>query len=108
MTQYVYPQENGNRTDVLWMSLTDDEGRGILIEGMQPLSVSAWNTTQEELHKAAHIGEASLLDGAFVLNLDLAQMGVGGTDSWTAAARPYDPYRLLEKEYRYGFVVSPL
>ena len=108
MTQYVYPQENGNRTDVLWMSLTDDKGRGILIEGMQPLSVSAWNTTQEELHKAAHIGEASLLDGAFVLNVDLAQMGVGGTDSWTAAARPYDPYRLLEKEYRYGFVVSPL
>ena len=108
MVQYVYTQENGNRTDVRWIALKDDRGRGILIEGTQPLSVSAWNTTQEELYKAAHIGEAKLLDGAFVLNVDLAQMGVGGTDSWTVAARPYDPYRLLEKEYSYGFVISPL
>ena len=108
MTQYVYTQENGNRTDVHWISLADDKGRGLLVEGTQPLSVSAWNTTQDELHKAAHIGEAAVLEDAYVLNLDLVQIGVGGTDSWTAAARPYDPYRLLEKEYSYSFTISPL
>ena len=108
MTQYVYPQENGNRTDVQWISLTDDKGRGLLVKGDCPLSVSVWNTTQDELNKAAHIGEAVLLEDASVLNVDLVQTGVGGTDSWSQRARPYDQYRLLEKRYAYSFTISPL
>jgi len=107
MTQYVYPQENGNRTDVRWLSLTDDSGRGLKVYGAQPLSVSAWNTTQEALYKADHIGEAAVLEDSFVLNLDLVQTGVGGTDSWSQRARPYDRYRLLDKEYSYGFWLVP-
>lgn len=107
MTQYVYPQENGNRTDVRWVTLTDNRGRGLKVYGAQPLSVSAWNTTQNALHEAKHIGEAPVLEDSFVLNLDLIQTGVGGTDSWSQRARPYDPYRLLEKEYSYSFWLMP-
>ena len=107
MTQYVYPQENGNRTDVRWITLTDSEGRGLQVYGTQPFSVSAWNTTQDALHEAKHIGKAPELDKSFVLNVDLVQTGVGGTDSWTQRARPYDPYRLLEKEYSYSFWLMP-
>ena len=107
MVQYVYPQENGNRTNVCWISLSDAKGRGLRICGEQPLSISAWNTTQEALSRAKHIGEASVLKDAFVLNVDLVQTGVGGTDSWTQRARPYDDYRLLEKEYSYSFWLIP-
>ena len=35
------------------------------------------------------------------------QTGVGGTDSWSQRARPYDRYRLLDKEYSYGFWLVP-
>ena len=107
MTQYVYPQENGNRTDVRWISMTDSNGRGLKVYGAQPLSVSVWNTTQDALYQANHIGEAPILEDSFVLNLDLVQTGVGGTDSWSQRARPYDQYRLLDKEFSYGFWLIP-
>ena len=103
MTQYVFPQENGNRTGVKWISMTDAKGKGLKVTGEQPLSISVWNTTQSELDKSKHIGEPALLEDSFTLNIDLAQAGVGGTDTWSKRARPYDPYRLMEKEYSYGF-----
>ena len=81
MTQYVYPQENGNRTGVKWMCFSNDKGRGVTIHGDQPLSMSAWNTTQEELNNAKHIGEPQVLPDSFTLNIDLIQYGVGGTDT---------------------------
>jgi beta-galactosidase len=108
MTQYVVPQENGNRTAVRWIKLTDAKGRGLLVKGEQPLSVSVWNTTQQQLNDSKHIGEPQVLDNAVVLNVDLVQAGVGGTDSWSQYARPYDPYRLLQKHYAYSFTFEPL
>ena len=84
----------------------DSKGKGLLVKGGQPLSVSVWNTTQEALQKAKHIGEAEILEQSVVLNLDLVQAGVGGTDSWTQYARPYDDYRLMNKEYSYSFWLS--
>lgn len=108
MYQYVYPQENGNRTDVRWISCADDKGRGLVFLGTQPLSVSAWNTTQAELQDAMHIGEPAVLADSFVLNVDLVQTGVGGTDSWSQRARPYDNVRLLDKHYSYDFWLSPV
>ena len=108
MYQYVYPQENGNRTDVRWISCADDKGRGVVFVGSQSLSVSAWNTTQDQLQEAMHIGEPTLLTDSFVLNVDLVQTGVGGTDSWSQRARPYDQYRLLAKNYSYDFLMIPI
>ena len=108
MVQYVFPQENGNRTDVRWIKLTDAKGKGLLVKGEQPLSVSVWNTTQQQLNDSKHIGEPQMLDGAVTVNLDLVQAGVGGTDSWSNYARPYDPYRLMAKQYSYTFTIQPL
>ena len=108
MTDYVYPQENGNRTGVRWFTLTDKTGKGIQIIGDAPLSISAWNTTQESLEAAKHIGEEELLDGSFVLNVDHAQAGVGGTDTWSIKARPEVHHRLLDKAYSYSFTIRPV
>ena len=106
MTQYVYPQENGNRTGVKWMCFSNEKGRGITIHGDQPLSMSAWNTTQDALNRAKHIGEPQVLPESFTLNIDLIQYGVGGTDSWSRHARAYAPYRLSEKQYSYSFIIQ--
>ena len=39
---FVYPQETGNKTDVRFMALTDQEGKGLLIDAQDHLlSMSA-------------------------------------------------------------------
>lgn len=107
MTNYVYPQENGNRCDVRWIRLEDPTTRGIKITAVdKPLNASVWNTTMESLEKAVHIGEEKLLEGEYVLNIDTAQAGVGGTDTWSDKSRTSEPYRLTGREYSYKFIIS--
>ena len=108
MTQYVYPQENGNRCNTRWITFADRKGRGIQFIGATPLFVSAWNTTQDELERAKHIGEAAVLENAQTVNIDHLQTGVGGTDTWSHKARPSDQYRLLDKAYGYRFIIRPV
>ncbi|MCU0914783.1 MAG: DUF4981 domain-containing protein [Planctomycetes bacterium] len=101
---YTRPQENGNRTDVRWLTLTNRRGTGLLAVGMPLLSVSAWPYSMEDLEKAMHINE--LPDRDFVtLNLDYRQMGVGGDDSW--GARPHPEYTLPAQPYSYRFRLKP-
>ncbi len=99
---YVRPQENGNRTDVRWVSWTSDDGSGLLVSGMPRLSVSAWPYTLQDLEAAKHIHELPRRDD-FTVNLDSRQMGVGGDDGWTERARPHPEYRLPVKSYTYRF-----
>ena len=62
----------------------------------------------EMLRGAKHIGEEELLDSSFVLNVDHAQAGVGGTDTWSIKARPEVHHRLLDKAYSYSFTIRPV
>ncbi|UCF42931.1 MAG: beta-galactosidase, partial [Planctomycetota bacterium] len=101
---YVRPQENGNRTDVRWVTLTGDDGLGLLVVGMPLLSVTAWPYTMEDLERARHINELPERD-TIALNLDYKQMGVGGDDGW--GARPHPQYRLPCKPYSYSFRIRP-
>ena len=107
MFGYVYPQENGNRCDVRWLALYGNGRRGVEFVGRRPLNVSVWNCTQQTLDEARHRHEVTPLDGMLTVNVDMAQAGVGGTDSWSLNARPEKPYRLLGKESGYGFVITP-
>ncbi len=104
--QYVYPQEYGNRCDVRYLWLGNGEG-GVVFAGRGPLGVSVWPCSMESLDAATHTSEIEMLDGALVVNIDAAQAGVGGTDSWSRKARPSQPYRLTAKHYRYGFLIAP-
>lgn len=112
---YVRPQENGNKTDVRWLALTDENGIGLLAVGMpcsgeglrrdEPLlSVSAWPFSMDDLENAKHIHELPQRD-FITVNLDYKQMGVGGDDSW--GARPHPEYTLPSKPYSYSFRLRP-
>jgi len=104
--EYIMPQENGNHTDVRWLNLTNGKGTGLQIAGDQPLSVSVWPYTAENLDKAKHTNELAEAKN-YTVNIDLTQAGVGGTDSWSMNARPLDQYRLLKKNYQFGFTILP-
>ncbi len=101
---YVRPQENGNKTDVQWLTLTDRTGTGLLAIGEEPLSVSAWPYSMDDLTKATHCNELPYRD-YITVNLDYKQMGVGGDDSW--GARTHPEYTLPAKPYSYRFRIKP-
>jgi beta-galactosidase len=75
-TPYVHPQENGNRADVRWATLTDPSGAGLRLEGDPAfgLTVRRWST--EQLDAARHTVELVDESRLFV-NLDVAQQGIG-------------------------------
>ena len=102
--EYSRPQENGNKTDVRWVALTNNDGIGLLAVGMPLLSVSAHHYTTEDLDIAQHNYELTRRD-TITLNLDHKQMGVGGDDSW--GARPHSQFQLTEKKYNYRFRLRP-
>ena len=107
---YIRPQESGNKTDVRWMALTDDQGIGLLAVGMDLLSASAnhhWigdfeNGPEKEQRHATDLEKRDLI----TWNLDYKQMGVGGDDSW--GARPHEKYTLFSKKYAYKFRFRPI
>jgi len=101
---YVRPQENGNKSDVRWMALTDRNGIGLIAVGLPTIDVSAWPFTMQDLENARHIHELPRRD-IITVNLDYKQMGVGGDDSW--GARPHPEYTLPPQTYRYSFRLAP-
>ncbi|MGE4490459.1 MAG: glycoside hydrolase family 2 TIM barrel-domain containing protein, partial [Kiritimatiellales bacterium] len=103
---YSRPQENGNNTDVRWMSLTDKDGRGLMVSAVgDPLSIGARHYGRETMENAAYSFEMERSANIF-LNIDAAQSGVGGINSWGAA--PLDPYRLKDKTWRYSYRIQPV
>jgi beta-galactosidase len=104
---YINPQENGNRTEVRWLTLSDTKGNGILITGKQPLSTSVWPWRTENLSMAKHIIELTEGEDQTV-NVDLIQTGVGGNDSWSDNAAPIEKYKVKAVEYRYSFMIQPV
>jgi len=117
---YVRPQENGNKSDVRWASLTNNEGTGILIIGEQLLNITAHHNLMEDFESPVRtIGH--IYDGKQVvnrhtcdvkernlttLNIDYLMMGVGGDDSW--GARTHSEYTIPAKNYEYAFRIVPI
>jgi beta-galactosidase len=107
---YIRPQENGYKTDVRWLSLTNAAGRGIYIEGVQPVCFSALHHSAESMDpgmtkKQQHPSDLRP-DKNVYLHIDLLQRGVGGDDSW--GALPHDQYRLRAKNYSYSYIIRLL
>lgn len=86
MAKYLVPQECGNKVGVRYARLVDAKGRGILFEGDE-LSFSALPYTPHELENAAHVYELPQVHHTIV-RVAMAQMGVGGDDSWGSWVHP--------------------
>lgn len=116
---YIRPQENGNKTDTRWVSLTNKNGEGILIKGIPTVDISAHNYIMEDFESLER-SDGRHRDGDTVknrhtidvkprdlvsVNIDYRQMGVGGDTSWGAHTHP--EYKLTDKNYKYSFVIIP-
>ncbi|MCP4164526.1 MAG: DUF4981 domain-containing protein [Chloroflexi bacterium] len=74
---YIMPQENGNKTDVRWLSLTNKAGFGMEVAGLSPFEASVSHFTSADLFHAYHTSELMRRDEV-ILNLDYRQSGLGG------------------------------
>lgn len=105
---YARPQETGNKTDVRWLTLLDDTGKGIRITGLQPIAFSALHFSPEDLdpgltRKMQHTIDVVPQKNIF-LHVDLKQRGLGGDNSW--GMYPHNEYRLLDKKYSYSYLIE--
>ena len=102
-TEYIHPQDNGNRCDIRWFEISDN-AKKLRIEGLQPLCIRAWDYGEEDLEGAHHPND--IQRGRFVnLNIDQNIHGVGGTDTWGKRTLPQ--YTIDGNQpHHYSFIIS--
>jgi beta-galactosidase len=118
---YVRPQENGHKTDVRWMKLTNESGNGLLVEsdGLFEFNVHhnldqdyEWKNplnihSQDDQSDVVNTHTTDIKPRKLVsLNIDHKHMGVGGDNTW--GARTHEKYRLHDKKYQFGFYLVPI
>jgi hypothetical protein len=124
---YIFPQENGNKTDVRWAAVTDVNGMGLLaapaltaesresrldsdypISNPEPrissLNVSVHHYTTEDFTSARHTYELVRRDET-ILNLDHAQAPLG---SASCGPGPLDKYLVKAEPSAFSVVLRPL
>jgi beta-galactosidase len=102
------PQENGNKTEVRWVKLTNAAGAGLMATGDVPLNVTAHHFAKDDIEHAAYTFQMRRHPEVY-LNLDLKQMGAGGIDSWSRQAWPMAPYRIpSDQPYTYSYRLRPV
>ena len=88
-TEYIHPQDNGNRCDIRWFEIAQQNvNRKLRIDACNgPLCIRAWDYSEEDLEGARHPND--IPRGRFVnLNIDAAIHGVGGADTWGKRTLP--------------------
>jgi beta-galactosidase len=115
---YIRPQENGYKTDVKWVALSDSNSNGILVvSGIKKgFGISVLHMPNEDFdttsgidyktsNKSKHtidIKEQNLVQ----LNIDLGQRGLGGDDSWWS--KPQEKYQFKgQQKHTYTFYLVP-
>lgn len=118
---YIFPQENGNKSDVRWAAVTDIRGMGLFCEPHPPyplpargegatmgdapslLNVSVHHYTTEDFTKARHTYELVRRDET-ILNLDHAQAPLG---SASCGPGPLEKYLLKAEPTEFSVRLRP-
>lgn len=104
MSEYVIPQECGNRIGTRWLEITNKIGVGIKIASEEPFEFSALPYTIGEIESAQHHYELPK-SHCTALNINKIQMGVGGDDSWGAPT--HGEYLIpSNKEYSFSYTIE--
>lgn len=96
---YIMPQEHGHKTDVRWLTLTELAGTGLKVTGQPIIEFSASHFEANDLFDAKHTYDLHPR-AEVILNLDLAQRGLG-----TASCGPdtLEQYCLLGSSYEFSY-----
>lgn len=102
-TTYIYPQENGNRMDVKWASLTDVTGTGLMASDPSTFNFSAHPYAIDDFHQAQHTYDLKERDKIYV-HIDHQHHGIG-----TASCGPdvLPKYELTTDNFNFQFRLTP-
>jgi beta-galactosidase len=106
IVEYVYPQENGYRMEVRWLTLLNNKDVGFIIKGLPQFGFNAWPYSQEKLDAATHINEL-LKEPKITVNIDGMQMGVGGYDTWSERSHPLPEHSIQPGIHTFQFQIRP-
>jgi beta-galactosidase len=99
---YIFPQEYGNRCDVRWLKVQNEDGKGLLISGDDHCSISVCiNTTTDNLDRAFYTYQLQESENT-ILNVDYEVTGVGET-----ATRQLQKYRVMPGVRSYKLMIKP-
>ncbi|WP_303317277.1 glycoside hydrolase family 2 TIM barrel-domain containing protein [Flavivirga abyssicola] len=99
-TNYIFPQENGNRSEVKWLKLSENKKNNIVIQGSPEFGFSIWPYSAKNIQDAKHPYDLKP-QGFYTLNLNLVQMSVGGTLSETLPQ-----YIIPSGKYQLEFIIE--
>ena len=100
------PQSMGNREDVRWCALRNDEGCGLLfVSELGTMSTSALPWSALQMTKAQHPHELPPSDGTY-LHLDCKVNGLGGNSCGQGG--PLKPDRVLGALHQMKILIVPL
>ncbi len=104
-TNFVLPQETGNKTDTRWLAITNEDGNGLLFDAQDVVEVSALHNTQEDLQQAKHPYQLKGTENT-VVTIDQYQMGLG---SGSCGPETLKQYTLpSDRAYTYQFRMKPV
>ncbi len=102
-TDYVKPQENGNRSECDWVSLTDHDTNGLIFISNETFDFSASHYEIGDLEDAKHSIDLKPRDYV-VLNLDYKQNGLGSN---SCGQNQLEKYRCKFEDFSLSFRISP-
>ncbi len=109
---YVRPQETGLKQDVEWFSLTNESGKGLLVQSHSRLS---FNAQQFDFSQLEHNGQRQMAHGNDItfsdrisVCIDHKHMGIGGDTTWGWRAQAHPEFRVPAGSYEFGFRLSPV
>jgi len=103
-TPYVFPQENGNRSEVSWVAFTNQQGNGLMVIGQPEINFSAHWFTTDDFEKAKHTHELEPRD-YLTVNLDYNQNGLGTA---SCGPGPWEQYLLKTDEFAFSMLLRPI
>ncbi|MEM9080900.1 MAG: beta-galactosidase domain 4-containing protein, partial [Verrucomicrobiota bacterium] len=107
VTPYVRPQENANRTDLRWLTISEQGPNGLSISAQAgtTFSASTWPYSINDLIHNTH--DFQIPQRNFItMNLDSIQRGVGGDNSWGLPV--HEAYKIsTEQSHRLHLAIGP-
>jgi beta-galactosidase len=107
---YIRPQENGNRSDLRWATLTNKAGVGLKVLGDPTFDFCAHHQPMSDFDpgvEKAQRHHTDIIKRELVsVNIDYKQSGIGVDNSWGAQA--WKRYQLKAKDYSYSFTLLPI
>ena len=98
MTNYTFPQDNGNRSEVRRVAFHDIHGAGLIAVPDTPFNFSAHRYSQEALTIAKHPYELEASENIYV-HMDAAMSGIG---SGSCGPKTADKYLVKPVPMKFG------